>query len=122
MPKRSVERSPEKAGVGGSIPSLATSFKNLQAHPSKFGCIWLHFQHTLLHRHSLFHGRPYERRQLPYCFALRFRNHLLIDVLSRARPAVPHQPLRVFHIHLRLVHPSGTGAPSLTRNAVNAAT
>ena len=26
-----VERSPEKAGVGGSIPSLAIPFKNLQA-------------------------------------------------------------------------------------------
>ncbi len=42
--------SPEKAGGGGSIPSLATSFKNLQAHLSKFGCIWLHLSHTLLHR------------------------------------------------------------------------
>ena len=27
---QSVERSPEKAGVGGSIPSLATIFNNLQ--------------------------------------------------------------------------------------------
>ena len=28
---QSVERSPEKAGVGGSIPSLATTFPNLTA-------------------------------------------------------------------------------------------
>ncbi len=51
---QSVERSPEKAGVGGSIPSLATSFKHLQTELSKFGCIWLHFYHTLLHRRYLF--------------------------------------------------------------------
>jgi hypothetical protein len=45
---KSVSR-PEKAGVGGSIPSLATIFKHLQAHRFEFGCIWLHFYHTLLH-------------------------------------------------------------------------
>ena len=43
---RIADNSPEKAGVGGSIPSLATVFKNLRAHLSKFGCIWLHFGHT----------------------------------------------------------------------------
>ncbi len=42
-----VERSPEKAGVGGSIPSLATSFNNLQPAIFRFGCIWLHFRHAL---------------------------------------------------------------------------
>ena len=42
----SAERHPEKAGVGGSIPSLATTFNNLQTCFSKFGCIWLHFCHT----------------------------------------------------------------------------
>jgi hypothetical protein len=31
-----VERSPEKAGVGGSIPSLATFLNNLQSSPSAF--------------------------------------------------------------------------------------
>jgi hypothetical protein len=38
--------SPEKAGVGGSIPSLATSFNDLQSAIPNFGCIWLHFRHT----------------------------------------------------------------------------
>ena len=42
-----VERSPEKAGVGGSIPSLATISNNLQTCFSEFGCIWLHFDHTI---------------------------------------------------------------------------
>ena len=37
---------PEKAGVGGSIPSLATISNNLQTCFSEFGCIWLHFDHT----------------------------------------------------------------------------
>ena len=41
------ESSPEKAGVGGSIPSLATIFNNLQPAISKLGCIWLHFYHVL---------------------------------------------------------------------------
>jgi hypothetical protein len=49
-----VERSPEKAGGGGSIPSLATSFKHVQADLSEFGCIWLHFSHTSLHYGCLF--------------------------------------------------------------------
>src|ERR1041384_4772829 len=40
---QSTERSPEKAGVGGSIPSLATIFNNLQATFLLFGCNWLHF-------------------------------------------------------------------------------
>jgi hypothetical protein len=102
--------SPEKAGVGGSIPSLATSFKNLQAHLSKFGCIWLHFRRTLLHRSCLFHRLRHERSQLPNRLALRLRNHLLVHILSRARPAMSHQPLGVFYVHLGLVHPSGTGA------------
>ena len=38
-----VERSPEKAGVGGSIPSLATIFNNLQTTFFLDGCNWLHF-------------------------------------------------------------------------------
>src|SRR5258706_490784 len=38
-----VERSPEKAGVGGSIPSLATIFNNLQTAIFNIGCNWLHF-------------------------------------------------------------------------------
>jgi hypothetical protein len=55
-----VERSPEKAGVGGSIPSLATSFNDLQARLIEFGCIWLHFSHTLLH-YFCFHGMIHKR-------------------------------------------------------------
>ena len=39
-----VERSPEKAGVGGSIPSLATIFNNLQTTFLLAGCNWLHFE------------------------------------------------------------------------------
>ena len=35
-----VERSPEKAGVGGSIPSLATIFNNLQPAIVTNGCIF----------------------------------------------------------------------------------
>jgi len=35
---------PEKAGVGGSIPSLATIFNNLQTALPGFGCNWLHFR------------------------------------------------------------------------------
>jgi hypothetical protein len=35
------KRGPEKAGVGGSIPSLATKFNNLHALIFKFGCNWL---------------------------------------------------------------------------------
>jgi len=38
--------SPEKAGVGGSIPSLAIPFKDLQTTLFEFGCIWLHLSHT----------------------------------------------------------------------------
>jgi len=34
---------PEKAGVGGSIPSLATIFNNLQTMFFADGCNWLHF-------------------------------------------------------------------------------
>jgi hypothetical protein len=44
---KSVDTSPEKAGVGGSIPSLATTFNDLQARLAVVGCIWLHFHHTL---------------------------------------------------------------------------
>jgi hypothetical protein len=33
-----VERSPEKAGVGGSIPSLATTFSNTYSHPEHVVC------------------------------------------------------------------------------------
>jgi hypothetical protein len=42
---QSVERSPEKAGVGGSIPSLATTFSNTYR-PSTpgFGSNWFQFQ------------------------------------------------------------------------------
>jgi len=75
--------------------------------------VWLHLvalsTHSL-HHHRFFYGLPYKRRQLPNRFALRLRNHLLRYILSRARPAMPHQPLRIFHIYLRLIHPGGTGA------------
>ena len=38
-----VERSPEKAGVGGSIPSLATIFSSTcPLLIFGFGCNWLH--------------------------------------------------------------------------------
>ena len=40
--------SPEKAGVGGSIPSLATIFNNLRAVLFAFGCNWLHFRRASL--------------------------------------------------------------------------
>src|SRR5580698_7234774 len=33
-----VERSPEKAGVGGSIPSLATTFSSSYTHPEHSVC------------------------------------------------------------------------------------
>ena len=36
--------SPEKAGVGGSIPSLATIFNNLQTPIFEFGCNWLQLE------------------------------------------------------------------------------
>ena len=36
--------SPEKAGVGGSSPSLATIFNNLQTTFFFRGCNWLHFE------------------------------------------------------------------------------
>jgi hypothetical protein len=40
-----VERSPEKAGVGGSIPSLATTFSNTYRHSTPgFGSNWFQFQ------------------------------------------------------------------------------
>ncbi len=45
---RMAELRPEKAGVGGSIPSLATSFNNLHAFIFKFGCNWLHFRRRFL--------------------------------------------------------------------------
>ncbi len=39
-----VERSPEKAGVGGSTPSLATIFSiTCTSCNSLFGCNWLQF-------------------------------------------------------------------------------
>ena len=39
-----VERSPEKAGVGGSIPSLATMFSITCKVPTpRFGTIWFQF-------------------------------------------------------------------------------
>ena len=39
-----VERSPEKAGVGGSTPSLATMFSiTCTSRISLFGCNWLQF-------------------------------------------------------------------------------
>jgi hypothetical protein len=105
------EPSPEKAVSAVRFPSLATVFKNLQAHLSKFGCIRLHFRNTLLHHRCFFHGGPNERRQLPNRLTLRLRNNLLVHILSRARTAMSHQPLRVLYIYLRLVHPGGTGAP-----------
>jgi hypothetical protein len=40
---RTVDHGPEKAGFGGSIPSLATIFNNLQIALPGFGCNWLHF-------------------------------------------------------------------------------
>ena len=43
---RAADCCPEKAGVGGSIPSLATIFNDLQSPFAEFGCIWLHFYHT----------------------------------------------------------------------------
>ena len=52
-----VERSPEKAGVGGSIPSLATISNNLQTCFSEFGCT----STTLLHCDYLFCRLFYER-------------------------------------------------------------
>jgi hypothetical protein len=40
-----VERSPEKAGVGGSIPSLATTFSNTyKSSTSGFGSNWFQSQ------------------------------------------------------------------------------
>ena len=40
-----VERSPEKAGVGGSIPSLATKFSNTYRYSTpRFGSNWFQFQ------------------------------------------------------------------------------
>jgi hypothetical protein len=45
---RMADVGPEKAGVGGSIPSLATKFNNLQAFVFKFGCNWLHFRRRFL--------------------------------------------------------------------------
>src|ERR1700676_2129116 len=39
-----VERSPEKAGVGGSSPSLATTFSNTYRHlVSSFGSNWFQY-------------------------------------------------------------------------------
>ena len=39
-----VERSPEKAGVGGSIPSLATMFSvTYKAQKPRFGSNWFQF-------------------------------------------------------------------------------
>jgi hypothetical protein len=55
--------SPEKAGVGGSIPSLATRFSNLQAAIASLGCVWLHFYHTSSHRPRSLHVRG----ELPNC-------------------------------------------------------
>ncbi len=43
---RAADYSPEKAGVGGSIPSLATRINHLQACMFDFGCNWLHFRNT----------------------------------------------------------------------------
>ncbi len=40
-----VERSPEKAGVGGSIPSLATTFSKTYRYSTPgFGSNWFQFQ------------------------------------------------------------------------------
>jgi hypothetical protein len=36
-PRALVERGPEKAGVGGSIPSLATVFSITYTHPKPWG-------------------------------------------------------------------------------------
>ena len=44
-----VERSPEKAGVGGSTPSLATTFSiTCTSRISLFGCNWLQFVFQLM--------------------------------------------------------------------------
>ena len=83
--------SPEKAGVGGSIPSLATIFNNLQAIVFNFGCNWLHFRRlsypkikALLDCVRRFNksGEPLDGPPL------RRWNELLVDILGRAGAAV----------------------------------
>ncbi len=61
-----VERGPEKAGVGGSSPSLATKINNLHAVIFRFGCNWLHFCRRFLIPRPLllaFAGSPHARTQ-----------------------------------------------------------
>jgi len=54
---RMADLSPEKAGVGGSIPSLATIFNNLETALPRIGCIWLHLRNTSLPHKASLHYR-----------------------------------------------------------------
>src|SRR5207248_2140186 len=84
-----VERSPEKAGVGGSTPSLATIISiTCTSRISLFGCnsfrtsVDTRTQTAQFVDHSL----------------LAFRYELLIDVQGGRCTRVAHLPLCIFHI------------------------
>jgi hypothetical protein len=109
---QSVERSPEKAGVGGSIPSLATTFNNLQATISHLGCKWLHFDVNCNH---VFIAQTFQLGHRPSAGGL---HSAAIPALaagrhpaSRTRSAVPHDSLGILDIDSGLLQPSRTGPP-----------
>ena len=68
-----VERGPEKAGVGGSSPSLATIFKHLQSSPVP---VWFHLVPKLKPGIPGFVSNPHFQNSLPdsfWCALLRTR-------------------------------------------------
>jgi hypothetical protein len=82
-----VERSPEKAGVGGSIPSLAT-INSVTYRPRKLA--WANKGLIRLLHH--------QRIEPAHDLNLPFGNELLVNIQSRTRTAVPHLRLRVLHV------------------------
>ena len=89
-----VERSPEKAGVGGSTPSLATMF-SICYEPSfpALGSNWLqNFPRSKLL------NPVRQATQFLNGTLLRLWNKLLINVLRRARVRVAKLCLCVFHV------------------------
>ena len=85
-----VERSPEKAGVGGSIPSLATIVCNYLA-PSPYPVLGPFGSNSLLH-----HLR--QAAQFLDDPLLRLGDELLVDVEGCTRARMSHLRLSILHI------------------------
>jgi hypothetical protein len=79
------EYSPEKAGVGGSIPSLATTFQSTYAHLSCPVC-----PITVPMPFSI-----YQRPQLFYGLKLRLRQVLFVDFGRNRESGMPHERLTI---------------------------